>query len=82
MLVGECPAHGPTLIPYASLLALVNYEPGIIVIYWSCLCGEKHITATGSVGSTDAARATVAIDSVRRRLANGAITGDGYRSYS
>jgi hypothetical protein len=81
MLVGECPSHGQTLIPYANLLALVNYEPGIIVLYWTCLCGEKHITATGSVGSTDAARAAVAIDSVRRQLANGTSTGDGHRWY-
>lgn len=82
MLVGECPHHGLTLIPYASLLALINYEPGIIVIYWSCWCGEKHITATGSVGSTDGTRATAAIDSVRRQLANGTILGDGYRSHA
>ncbi|MBX6752491.1 MAG: hypothetical protein IRY85_22990 [Micromonosporaceae bacterium] len=69
------------MIPYANLLALVNYEPGIIIIYWLCLCGEKHITATGSVGSTDAARATAAIDSVRRQLAHGTTTGYGYRAY-
>jgi hypothetical protein len=82
MLFGECPDYGPTLIPYASLLALINHEPGVIVIYWSCPCGEKHITATGSVGSTDAARATAAIELVRRRIANGTIIGDGYRSCS
>jgi hypothetical protein len=82
MLVGECPDYGPTLIPHAGLLALINYEPGTIIIYWLCSCGEKHITATGSVGSTDAARATAAIDLVRRQITSGTIIGDGCRSHS
>jgi hypothetical protein len=77
MFVGECPHHGPTLLSYTSLLTLVNYEPGIIVIHWSCLCGEEHITATGTIGSTDPARAAAAIDSVRRQLALGTTVGDG-----
>ena len=69
MIVGECPIQGQTLISYSRLLALVNYEPGIIVIGWSCWCGEKHVAATGSIGSTDPTRAAAAVDAVRRQLA-------------
>jgi hypothetical protein len=65
------------LLPYTRLLTLVNYEPGLIVLYWSCRCGEEHITATGRIGSADPARAMAAIDSVRRLLALGTTSATG-----
>lgn len=69
MIVGDCPVRGQTLISYSQLLTLVNYEPGIIVIGWSCRCGEKHVAATGSIGSTDPTRAAAAVAAVSRSLA-------------
>lgn len=65
-MVATCPAHGPTLIDYGDLLALVNIEPGVIVMHWTCPCGTEHLTATGNVAEDDPVKAAAAIDAVRR----------------
>lgn len=68
MLVVDCPTLGRGIIGYSNLLALINYEPGIIVIHWSCQCGENHLAATGSIASADPERAAAVVEAARRRL--------------
>ncbi|MGK2876769.1 MAG: hypothetical protein ACSLEW_14220 [Nocardioides sp.] len=68
MMVAPCPEHGPTLIDYRDLLALVNIEPGVIVMHWTCPCGAEHLTATGRVAEHDPVKAAAAVDAVRRTL--------------
>ncbi len=69
MMVGDCPHHGRTLIGYSDILALLNLEPGVIVVRWTCPCGQEHLTATGDIGSTQPHKAAAAVEAVRRRLA-------------
>lgn len=69
MIVADCPRTGRTLIDYPDLLALVNLEPGVIVMHWACPCGEEHLRATGAVASADPVRAAAAEEAVRRQLA-------------
>jgi hypothetical protein len=69
MIVVDCPTRGRILIGYSQLLALVNHEPGVIVVGWSCRCGDKHAAVTGRVGSADPTRAAAALATVKQRLA-------------
>lgn len=69
MMVAPCPESGPTLIGYRDLLTLVNIEPGVIVMHWTCFpCGTEHLTATGNVAEHDPVKAAAAVDAVRRTL--------------
>ncbi len=68
MMALTCPHAGLLLLGHEDLLALVNVEPGVIVLHWRCLCGAEHFSATGAIGSVDRERARTAVALVRERL--------------
>jgi hypothetical protein len=68
MLLGVCPAKDRLLIGYESVRSLFNLEPGVMVMWWECPCGEDHFTACGRVAEADPKRAAAAIRAVRSQI--------------
>lgn len=60
MFLGNCPTKGGLLIGNESIRALINIEPGVIVMRWQCPCGDEHFTAYGRAGQVNPQRADVA----------------------
>lgn len=68
MMLGECPGRGRMLIGTESVRALVNVEPGVIVVWWDCPCGEDHLTTSGRRAAADPALAAAAVRAVRASM--------------
>lgn len=64
-LVVDCPTQGNILLGYGAIRALVNLEPGVVVVWWDCPCGHDHIVATGHLAERDPERAARAVRAVR-----------------